>query len=200
MTPLRTARRAGAVTLAVMLVGAIANVPVTHAITQPFVDPAAAPGDGPPKPEQPMRQSNMCIQPITVADPNVAVTAPGFATLNVAKAWQYSTGNGVTVAVIDTGVNPSPRLPVIPGGDYIMSGDGLLDCDAHGTIVASLIGAAPLGSPMPAPMPAAPAVPPPPRGRRPGRAPRPRAGATPRGRSARTRGAPGAARAAPTGR
>ena len=86
-----------------------------------------------------MRQSNICARTITVADPNVAVTAPGFTMLNVSKAWQYSTGNGVPVAVIDTGVNPSPRLPVVPGGDYIMGGDGLMDCDSHGTIVASLI-------------------------------------------------------------
>jgi membrane-anchored mycosin MYCP len=42
-----------------------------------------------------------------------------------------------------------------------MGGDGLMDCDAHGTIVASLIGAAPQGTPMPAPMPASPAFPPP---------------------------------------
>ena len=108
-----------------------------------------------------MRQSNICARTITVADPNVAVTAPGFTMLNISKAWQYSTGNGVPVAVIDTGVNPSPRLPVVPGGDYIMGGDGLMDCDSHGTVVASLIAAAPQGTPMPAPMPAAPAFPPP---------------------------------------
>jgi len=108
-----------------------------------------------------MRQSNVCARTITVADPNVTVIAPGFAMLNVAKAWQYSTGNGVAVAIIDTGVNPSPRLPVVPGGDYIMGGDGLMDCDAHGTIVASLIAAAPQGAPMPAPLPAVPAFPPP---------------------------------------
>ena len=89
----------------------------------------------------------------------MAVIAPGFAMLNIAKAWQYSTGNGVPVAVIDTGVNPSHRLPVVPGGDYITGGDGLMDCDAHGTVVASLIAAAPQGIPMPAPMPAAPAFP-----------------------------------------
>ena len=93
-----------------------------------------------------MRQSNICARTITVADPNVAVTAPGFTMLNISKAWQYSTGNGVPVAVIDTGVNPSPRLPVVPGGDYIMGGDGLMDCDAHGTVVASLIAAAPQGT------------------------------------------------------
>jgi membrane-anchored mycosin MYCP len=95
------------------------------------------------------------------ADPNVGLIAPGFTMLNISKAWQYSTGNGVPVAVIDTGINPSRRLPVVAGGDYIMGGDGLSDCDAHGTIVASLIGAAPQGIPMPAPMPAVPAFPPP---------------------------------------
>lgn len=108
-----------------------------------------------------MRQSNLCARTINVADPNIAVTAPGFTMLNISKAWQYSTGNGVPVAVIDTGINPSPRLRVVPGGDYIMGGDGLMDCDAHGTIVASVIGAAPQGTPMPAPLPIAPAFPPP---------------------------------------
>ena len=67
----------------------------------------------------------------------------------------------MAVAVIDTGVNPHPRLPVVPGGDYIMGGDGLTDCDAHGTVVASLISAAPNGAPMPSPMPAMPAFLPP---------------------------------------
>lgn len=104
-----------------------------------------------------MRQSNICARAITVAEPDVALPAAGFAMLNVAKAWQHSTGNGVSVAVIDTGVNPSRRLQVVPGGDYVMGGDGLTDCDAHGTIVASLIAAAPQGSPMPAPVPSRPA-------------------------------------------
>ncbi len=108
-----------------------------------------------------MRQSNICARTITVADPNATVMAPGYTLLNVSKAWQYSTGNGVPVAVIDTGVNASHRLPVVPGGDYIMGGDGLMDCDAHGTVVASVIAAAPQGLPMPAPLPAAPAFPPP---------------------------------------
>lgn len=62
--------------------------------------------------------------------------------LNIADAWKYSTGAGVSVAVIDTGIPPGPRLPALPGGDYITGGDGLSDCDAHGTIVASVIAAA----------------------------------------------------------
>jgi membrane-anchored mycosin MYCP len=146
-----------------MLVGLLAGLstafPAAQAIPPPTVDPGRVPPDGKPGPDQPMRQSNICARTITVADPNVAVIAPGFAMLNIAKAWQYSTGNGVPVAVIDTGVNPSHRLPVVPGGDYITGGDGLMDCDAHGTVVASLIAAAPQGIPMPAPMPAAPAFP-----------------------------------------
>ncbi|BCI88336.1 hypothetical protein NIIDMKKI_35420 [Mycobacterium kansasii] len=57
------------------------------------------------------------------------------------------------VAVIDTGVTPHPRFPhLIPGGDYVMAGgDGLSDCDAHGTIVASMIGAAPANGAAPPP-------------------------------------------------
>ena len=31
--------------------------------------------------------------------------------LDVKQAWQYSTGAGVTVALIDTGVTPNPRFP-----------------------------------------------------------------------------------------
>lgn len=66
--------------------------------------------------------------------------------LNLQEAWQFGRGAGVKVAVIDTGVTPHPRFPhLIPGGDYVMAGgDGLSDCDAHGTIVASMIGAAPV--------------------------------------------------------
>ncbi|MGY4708140.1 type VII secretion-associated serine protease mycosin [Mycolicibacterium sp. CBM1] len=154
-------RRFAATAMVILLTAIVANVPSAQAIPPPSVDPTMVPPDGPPRPDQPMRQSNVCARTITVADPNVALPAPNLAMLNIAKAWQYSTGNGVPVAVIDTGVNPNPRLPVVPGGDYIMGGDGLMDCDAHGTIVASLIAAAPHGGPPPAPMPPNPAFPPP---------------------------------------
>lgn len=158
----RTAgNRLVAVTVVALLTAMLSNAPTALAIEPPSVDPAIVPPDGTPGPEQAMRQSNVCARAISVATPDVGKPAPGFAMLNIAKAWQYSTGNGVAVAVIDTGVNPSPRLPVVPGGDYIMGGDGLTDCDAHGTIVASLISAAPKGAPMPAPMPPIPAFAPP---------------------------------------
>ena len=51
------------------------------------------------------------------------------------------------MAVIDTGVRPSPRLPnVDPGGDFVETTDGLADCDGHGTLVAGIIA----GQPAPA--------------------------------------------------
>lgn len=156
---LRGASRMVAATTVVVLTAMMSNAPNALAIEPPSIDPASVPHTGTPGPEQPMRQSNICARAITVGRPRIGEPAPGFAMLNVSKAWQYSTGNGVTVAVVDTGVNPSRRLPVVPGGDYIMGGDGLTDCDAHGTIVASLIAAAPQGTPMPSPMPAKPAFP-----------------------------------------
>jgi membrane-anchored mycosin MYCP len=53
-------------------------------------------------------------------------------------------GAGQTVAVIDTGVTPGAAFGarLQPGGDYVVAGgDGLDDCDGHGTIVAGLIAA-----------------------------------------------------------
>ena len=36
--------------------------------------------------------------------------------LNLAGGWQFSRGEGQTVAVIDTGVRPGPRLPNVEAG------------------------------------------------------------------------------------
>ena len=159
---MRTARRrrVTAIVMAILLTGAGIHMPTAMAIAPPVVDPALVPPDGPPGPDQPMRQSNVCARAITMPKPEVGPPTAAFAMLNIATAWKHSTGNGVTVALIDTGVNPSPRIRVLPGGDYITGGDGLSDCDAHGTIVASLITSAPQGIPMPPPMPANPVPPP----------------------------------------
>lgn len=56
------------------------------------------------------------------------------------------TGKPLKVAVIDTGVTPHEYLGnrLIAGGDYVQSGgNGLRDCDGHGTQVAGIIGADP---------------------------------------------------------
>ncbi|MBV7294687.1 type VII secretion-associated serine protease mycosin [Corynebacterium sp. TAE3-ERU12] len=62
------------------------------------------------------------------------------------SAWPLADGSGVTVAVIDTGVAPHPRLgQVIDGGDLISGGSAFADCAAHGTVVAGRIAARPGG-------------------------------------------------------
>ena len=64
--------------------------------------------------------------------------------LDLPAVWQLTRGAGQRVAVIDTGIQPNPRLSrVVAGGDYVSTGDGRRDCDGHGTIVAGIIGAAP---------------------------------------------------------
>ena len=132
-----------AITVVAMLTACAANVPLALAIAPPEVDRLLVPADGPPAPDQPMRQSNVCATAIAAETPDVMRPAAGFTMLNIRDAWRYSTGKGVSVAVIDTGITPSPRLPALPGGDYITGGDGLSDCDAHGTLVASVIAARP---------------------------------------------------------
>jgi membrane-anchored mycosin MYCP len=65
--------------------------------------------------------------------------------LRIRQAQQFALGRGQRVAVIDSGVQPHPRLAgrLIDGGDYIEDRSGLFDCDGHGTAVAGLIAAAP---------------------------------------------------------
>jgi type VII secretion-associated serine protease mycosin len=65
--------------------------------------------------------------------------------LNVAAAHRISQGAGVTVAVIDSGVDPHPDLRnnLLTGTDIVSggTGDGRSDADGHGTEVAGLIAA-----------------------------------------------------------
>jgi len=59
---------------------------------------------------------------------------------------RFATGKDQTVAVIDTGVSQHDFLSgrLDGGGDYVAKdGDGLEDCDGHGTMVAGIIAADP---------------------------------------------------------
>ncbi len=159
-----------ATTLIVALV-ALGGTPAAYAIDQPRVDPGAVPPpDGPPGPAQPMRQQSICQEVDVLPGSDFRVQPKYMDMLNLPEAWRSGRGAGMKVAVIDTGVSPHPRLPhLIPGGDYVAAGgDGLSDCDAHGTIVASMIGAAPAAGAAPAgpvprkPLPVPTVEPPPP--------------------------------------
>lgn len=134
--------------------GSLGGMPPAGAVAPPSVDPAALPADGPPGPEQTMRQTSYCTEVGVLPGTDFRVQPKFMDMLNLPEAWKFGRGGGVTVAVIDTGVTPHPRLPnLVGGGDYIMPADnGLSDCDAHGTLVASLIAAEPdTGAALPPP-------------------------------------------------
>ncbi|NEW40658.1 type VII secretion-associated serine protease mycosin [Nocardia cyriacigeorgica] len=102
------------------------------------------PPDEPPGPEFPTKQDKACLATGVLPDSDLSQVPPPDLALDLSAARALSRGTGVTVAVIDTGVQPNPRLPtVVGGGDYVTAGgDGLSDCDAHGTLIAGIIGAA----------------------------------------------------------
>jgi membrane-anchored mycosin MYCP len=148
---------------------ALTGSPPAYGIVPPVIDPAAVPPDGSPGPVAPMRQTSYCTEVGVLPGTDFRVQPGYMDMLNLAEAWQFGHGGGVKVAVIDTGVTPHPRLPrLVGGGDYVLAGgDGLSDCDAHGTIVASMIaataasGSAP-GAPRPRRPPPVPTNEPPP--------------------------------------
>ncbi|WP_233284332.1 type VII secretion-associated serine protease mycosin [Prescottella equi] len=115
---------------------------VGSAVVPSPIDPGRLPGAARPAPLAPTEQRNACAVATASADePNVPLPQR---TMSFDTVWPLTRGAGQTVAVIDTGVARHPRLPgLIPGGDYVSTGDGTGDCDAHGTIVAGLIAAAP---------------------------------------------------------
>ncbi|MBX7432177.1 type VII secretion-associated serine protease mycosin [Mycobacterium sp. Y57] len=128
------------VAVSVLALGLSVN-PVASAVTPPPVDDDRLPGAGPPAPPRPTTRYDDCV----AAPPDAPVGAGGqLSGLDLPTVWALSRGAGQTVAVLDTGVARHRRLPhLVPGGDYVSTGDGTSDCDGHGTIVAGIIGAAP---------------------------------------------------------
>ena len=91
-----------------------------------------------------MAQRGACTATGVLPGTDPGRAGPNQLALNLSDAWRHSSGEGQAVAVIDTGVQPGPRLPnVEPGGDFVESTDGLTDCDGHGTLVAGLIAGQP---------------------------------------------------------
>ncbi|MFZ1179595.1 MAG: type VII secretion-associated serine protease mycosin [Mycobacterium sp.] len=116
------------------------GTPSAQGVSPPEVDDRWLPKPALPAPPWPTVQREVCT---TVT----AASGPGRNHLtdlvDMSRVWQLTRGAGQRVAVIDTGVSRHPRLPdVVPGGDYVSTGDGTQDCDAHGTLVAGIIAAA----------------------------------------------------------
>lgn len=129
--------------LAIMVAVGLLTAPSAVAITPPSIDPGALPPDV-TGPDQPTEQRVLCSQPTILPDSSFHDPPWSNTYLGVGEAHKFATGAGVTVAVIDTGVNASPRVPAEPGGDFVdQSGNGLSDCDSHGTLTASIIAGRP---------------------------------------------------------
>ena len=118
--------------------------PAAGAIAPPVVEPGPPPA-GPVGPLQPTELKSICGIPTGVLPAtDFAKATSADAMLDYRSAWRFSTGAGQKVAVIDTGVSRHPRLHSLEaGGDYVSNSDGRQDCDAHGTLVAGIIAAAP---------------------------------------------------------
>jgi membrane-anchored mycosin MYCP len=102
-----------------------------------------------PSPASAAPPAGACTSP-DPAGPTVTEEPWAQRTLEPKLVWPYSTGAGVTVAVVDSGVDADhPQLAapgtVARGKDFYFVGDlpGNFDCVSHGTAVASIIAAAP---------------------------------------------------------
>ncbi|MFT4087220.1 MAG: type VII secretion-associated serine protease mycosin [Gordonia sp. (in: high G+C Gram-positive bacteria)] len=141
---------AGRLAGAVLAVAALScpgpPTPAARAVIPPVLDASAPVAAEPTGPPEPVEQRTHCAALAPLGADEDALP-PGHLALDVAGAWQFSRGAGVKVAVLDTGVTPHPRLPRLTGGgDYVGSGDGLTDCDLHGTLVAGIIAGSPSGA------------------------------------------------------
>ncbi len=100
-----------------------------------------------PHPLARVSRSRGCIdgEPGNTADNTIQAEPWGQQRLRIAELWPFGRGAGQTVAVIDTGVWPHPRLTdgnrLVDGGDFVSTESGLADCDGHGTLVAGIIAA-----------------------------------------------------------
>ena len=148
---MRPAIRAVMPPLAAVLVAlALATGPAPAAAApapEPPAPPAVRadpPAGRPPGPAPGLRRPRPCAPP---AATEASGPAGGAERLRLAEAHRFATGRGQVIAVVDTGVSPHPLLGgrLRGGGDYLTGGDGLDDCDGHGTAVAGLLaaGAAP---------------------------------------------------------
>ena len=158
---------AGSVAAVLLLLGP----PVAAASPGPAAGQGAGQGGAPPPPDAALlaaldptprpltgvRRSTACVAPAAGGEVLVPGAPWAQQRLRFTDAWAFTRGAGQTVAVIDTGVSPHPRLAgrLVDGGDFVggvgagadagagEGGGSLADCDGHGTLVAGIVAAAP---------------------------------------------------------
>lgn len=149
--------------LSVLAAAGLAFAPALPAAAQPSSSPPSStePGEGmaspPPlpsdvgvpdddgQPDRTYEQKTQCVQTRGSAPLETKPWGQDILRFDDIAAFGL-TGAGQKVAVIDTGVFPHPYLAgrLSGGGDYVVAGgDGLQDCDGHGTEVAGIIAANP---------------------------------------------------------
>ena len=120
---------------------AVACFAAVGALFPMVAGPAVAQGSPPPLPK-----ANTCIQPPAVTFED---TPWGQQLLAPERVWDLTQGQGIKVAVVDTGVDAqTPQLAggkVLPGADVVegVQGPANNDCFGHGTFVAGIIAASP---------------------------------------------------------
>ncbi len=109
---------------------------------------ANSPAPGSPTPPVHYVPTTKCVQGSNI--PRTLKNGVSWAQtqLNYTALWSLGRrGAGQEIAVIDTGINPEPTAfgnRLHAGADLVQSGgDGLSDCDGHGTVVAGIIAASP---------------------------------------------------------
>jgi type VII secretion-associated serine protease mycosin len=132
--------RRGGLTLAVCAAALLLTGPAVLAVPAQAAVGAGAGGLPGPRPGCPAQQG--------IVAPAAAPWAQQ--ELGFASVWKRTRGAGVTVAVVDSGVDANPQFGdrVIPGPDLVAgTKPGIppgADCVGHGTAVASIIAAAPV--------------------------------------------------------
>jgi membrane-anchored mycosin MYCP len=125
-------------------VGPAAADPAPGVPAPPPVDMDRLPADTTPTALPGLRQTKVCARPAAPDTGSVPALLWGQRSMRLPDLHRVSRGAAVRIAVIDSGVARHPLLAgrLIAGGDYVAGGNGLADCEGHGTAVAGIAAAA----------------------------------------------------------